>query len=223
MDKEEYFKIGTERKLPLRCPILNYCVRRAYTIYFFSDYSKHDPDNDVVRALQKDGYLPDDFEQKKVQLQGEVPIWSKGNGLGYYYNMCPEVNLFDGEHSLPMASGTASTAGDWDKERTGKSFVNGKCQHFSECSEFNKYSFDNKPTRIKKTTTNRRAPISATLRFEIFQRDSFTCQYCGATREDGAKLELDHKIPYSAGGKDEFGNLITSCKTCNLGKSNKII
>jgi hypothetical protein len=223
MDKEEYYKVGAERKLPLRCPILNYCVRRAFTIYFFSDYSKYEYDNDVATALQKDGCLPEDFQEKKIQLQGESPIWSKGSGMGYYHNMCPEVNLFDRENSLPSASGKASTAGNWDNDRRGNSFVNDKYQHFSECAEFNKFSFDSKSARTRSTNVKRRAPISATLRFEIFQRDNFTCQYCGATKDDGAKLELDHKIPYSAGGKDEYANLITSCKTCNLGKSNKII
>jgi hypothetical protein len=137
--------------------------------------------------------------------------------------MCPEVNLFDSENSIPLASGKASTDGDWDNERRGNSFINGKYQHFSECTEFNKFSFDSKSAKARSTNVKRRAPISATLRFEIFQRDNFTCQYCGATKDDGAKLELDHKIPHSAGGKDEYANLITSCKTCNLAKSNKII
>ena len=221
MDKDEYYKIGASHKLPKRCPILNYCTRRALTIYFFSDHSRNDPENDVVRALQKEGSLPSDFNEKKVQLQGESPIWSKGSNLGYYYNMCPEVNLFDDENSLPFAQGVASVAGDWDKERSTNRFINYKNQHYSECSEFSKYQFDYKLPR--QSPSKRRAPISATLRFEIFQRDNFTCQYCGATKTDGAKLELDHKKPYSAGGKDEYANLTTSCKECNRGKSNKII
>ena len=49
------------------------------------------------------------------------------------------------------------------------------------------------------------------------------CQYCGRTPKDGIRLELDHKIPYSRGGKDSFSNLITSCNECNAGKSDKII
>lgn len=223
MDKEQYYKLSTQRKLPMRCPILNYCMRRAYTVYFFSDYSEVDYHNNVIRALQADGSLPSDFEEKKIAMQGEANIWSKGRGIGYYYNMCPEVNLFDAENALPFAKDTASTDGDWDYERSGKSFINRNNKHFSECAEFCKYQFENKPVAVKKAKAPRRAPISSGLRFEILSRDNYTCQYCGANVQDGAKLELDHKIPYSAGGKDSYENLITSCKNCNLGKSNKII
>lgn len=55
-------------------------------------------------------------------------------------------------------------------------------------------------------------------RFHIFQRDNFTCQYCGKTRKNGTRLEIDHIIPKSKGGKDTVDNLITSCSECNLDK-----
>lgn len=56
------------------------------------------------------------------------------------------------------------------------------------------------------------------LRWQILERDNFTCQYCGQRAPD-AKLEVDHKIPVSEGGKDEPDNLVTSCYACNRGKS----
>ena len=57
-------------------------------------------------------------------------------------------------------------------------------------------------------------------RFEIFKRDNFTCQYCGRNvKEDGVKLQAEHIKPRSKGGSDEWENLTTSCKECNLGKS----
>lgn len=62
------------------------------------------------------------------------------------------------------------------------------------------------------------------LRFEVFKRDNFTCQYCGRNiKEDNIKLHCDHKIPKIEGGKDELNNLITSCKECNLGKSDVLL
>lgn len=222
MDKQEYFKISTEKNLPLRCPILNYCMRRTFTIYFFSDYYKFDPENNAVKALQKDGCLPKDFIEKQIDLQGESPIISKGDNYMFYRNMCPEVNLFDTENAL--FPGVASVAGEYDKFKERNRFTNNRNQHFSECSEFNKYIFDSKFVRTKaKPPTTKRSPISKTLRFEIFQRDNFTCQYCGKIGNEGANLEIDHKVPHSRGGKDEFNNYITSCKDCNIGKSNKII
>lgn len=64
--------------------------------------------------------------------------------------------------------------------------------------------------------TDRRA-LPKTLRFEVFKRDRFTCQYCGAKAPD-VLLEIDHIEPIASGGSDELLNLITACKPCNLGK-----
>ena len=66
--------------------------------------------------------------------------------------------------------------------------------------------------------------ISIKLRFEILERDNFTCQYCGRNpKEDGIKLEVDHINPKSKGGKNEKENLITACMDCNRGKSDSVI
>lgn len=62
--------------------------------------------------------------------------------------------------------------------------------------------------------------LSKRLRFEVFKRDSFTCQYCGA-QPPKVVLEVDHIHPRSRGGDNNPGNLITSCVACNRGKSNK--
>ena len=62
------------------------------------------------------------------------------------------------------------------------------------------------------------------LRFEVFKRDNFTCQYCGRNvKEDGVKLHCDHIIPQSKGGEDNMKNLITSCMECNSGKSDVLL
>ena len=58
------------------------------------------------------------------------------------------------------------------------------------------------------------------LRFEIFKRDGFTCQYCGAQPPDEV-LVIDHIHPVSAGGTNDPLNLITACETCNQGKSDR--
>lgn len=63
-----------------------------------------------------------------------------------------------------------------------------------------------------------REPISARVRFEIFERDGFTCQYCGAKAPD-VELHVDHIVPVSKGGTNDPGNLVTACARCNLGKS----
>jgi hypothetical protein len=63
----------------------------------------------------------------------------------------------------------------------------------------------------------RRKAMSKTLRFEVFKRDRFTCQYCGATPPK-VVLQVDHILAVAKGGGNDEGNLITSCQPCNLGK-----
>ena len=62
--------------------------------------------------------------------------------------------------------------------------------------------------------------LSKKIRFEVFKRDSFKCQYCGST-PPSVVLEVDHIIPVSKDGSDEIDNLITSCFDCNRGKSDR--
>ena len=64
----------------------------------------------------------------------------------------------------------------------------------------------------------KRTAISKGRRFEIFKRDQFTCQYCGA-HPPGTILHVDHIVAVANGGGSSDDNLITSCLTCNLGKS----
>lgn len=64
-----------------------------------------------------------------------------------------------------------------------------------------------------------RKQIPKRIRFEVFKRDKFTCQYCGRMAPD-VVLQVDHIKPVSKGGTNDILNLITSCFDCNNGKSN---
>jgi HNH endonuclease len=57
-------------------------------------------------------------------------------------------------------------------------------------------------------------------RKEIFERDKYTCHYCGekVTSENST---LDHIVPQYKGGKHTKENLTTSCLVCNSIKSGK--
>lgn len=68
----------------------------------------------------------------------------------------------------------------------------------------------------------KRKSLPKSLRFEVFKRDSFKCQYCGRSAPD-VILEVDHIVPVSAGGSNEPINLITSCRDCNRGKRDKLL
>lgn len=63
-----------------------------------------------------------------------------------------------------------------------------------------------------------RKQLSKSIRFEVFKRDGFCCQYCGATPPKSV-LHVDHINPVALGGENDMDNLVTACQSCNLGKS----
>ncbi len=63
-----------------------------------------------------------------------------------------------------------------------------------------------------------RQSISKRLRLSLFERDEFTCQYCGAFAPN-VMLVLDHIHPVALGGTSTHDNLVTACIECNQGKS----
>lgn len=67
-----------------------------------------------------------------------------------------------------------------------------------------------------------RKQLSKKLRFEIFKRDSFKCQYCGKSAPD-VILHVDHLNPVAKGGDNDILNLVTSCFDCNSGKSDRLL
>ena len=69
---------------------------------------------------------------------------------------------------------------------------------------------------------NVRESIPKGIRFDVFKRDSFKCQYCGSVAPD-VLLVIDHIHPVSKGGKNDITNLITACHSCNSGKSDKTL
>ncbi len=64
--------------------------------------------------------------------------------------------------------------------------------------------------------------ISLSLRFDVLNRDAFTCRYCGRHAPE-TELEVDHIQPRSEEGTDDLANLVTTCRDCNRGKGGKTI
>ena len=87
-----------------------------------------------------------------------------------------------------------------------------KCGH----EKLKKYKRNRERERIEKKVPRLK------LRFQIFQRDNFTCRYCGR-KPPAVELEIDHIKPKSKGGKNEIENYKTSCHDCNLGKGDMIL
>jgi len=66
----------------------------------------------------------------------------------------------------------------------------------------------------------KRKALSKKTRFEVFKRDGFTCQYCGA-HPPSVILHVDHITAVAKGGKNDIDNLVTACQPCNSGKSDR--
>jgi 5-methylcytosine-specific restriction endonuclease McrA len=54
-------------------------------------------------------------------------------------------------------------------------------------------------------------------RVNVFARDDFRCQYCGA-RKPARELNYDHVVPRVQGGKTVWENIVSSCYDCNAKK-----
>lgn len=88
--------------------------------------------------------------------------------------------------------------------------------------------------RIKSRGVNKR------IRFDVFERDNYTCQTCGRTPQDddplnpGKKIRLHvgHRLAHKRSTKEKFdltdkeldiNDFITMCSVCNEGAKNKDI
>ena len=59
-------------------------------------------------------------------------------------------------------------------------------------------------------------------RRNVFERDGYTCQYCGR-RLPEHRLSLDHVVPRSRGGRSTWDNLVVACVRCNDRKANRLL
>ena len=80
---------------------------------------------------------------------------------------------------------------------------------------------DNEFSRfIRKARLRPNASEWAQARSAVFERDDYTCQYCGVR---GGRLECDHVIPVCRGGSNDYTNLVTACFRCNRSKHSKTV
>jgi 5-methylcytosine-specific restriction endonuclease McrA len=59
-------------------------------------------------------------------------------------------------------------------------------------------------------------------RRNIFLRDNFACQYCGA-RPPRDELTLDHVVARARGGASTWGNVVVACVACNMKKGSRLL
>lgn len=76
-------------------------------------------------------------------------------------------------------------------------------------------SHERSEAKSKSTPRN----VNWRLRAQVLMRDEAKCRLCGCTPKDGAKLQVDHIVPWSKGGETVLANLQILCDRCNIGKS----
>jgi hypothetical protein len=74
--------------------------------------------------------------------------------------------------------------------------------------------------REQSEVQSRKTPrnVNWRLRAQVLMRDEAKCRLCGTTPSNGAKLQVDHVIPWSKGGETMLTNLQILCEQCNIGK-----
>jgi 5-methylcytosine-specific restriction endonuclease McrA len=73
--------------------------------------------------------------------------------------------------------------------------------------------------RLRKSFRRFAKPVKFS-RVNIYARDGYRCQYCGATCTI-AELTYDHVTPRSRGGRTCWENIVSACYTCNRRKANR--
>jgi 5-methylcytosine-specific restriction endonuclease McrA len=57
-------------------------------------------------------------------------------------------------------------------------------------------------------------------RRNVYQRDDYTCQYCGQ-KKSARELSYDHVVPRCAGGRTTWENIVAACHACNAKKDDQ--
>ena len=70
---------------------------------------------------------------------------------------------------------------------------------------------------LRYVNTPRQAEVPFSKK-NVFRRDHYSCQYCGAAGE----LTLDHIVPRSRGGRTNWDNIVCCCRRCNARKGNRL-
>lgn len=78
---------------------------------------------------------------------------------------------------------------------------------------------DERHPRIR---TGDRQPIPRYVRTAVWCRDRGRCDHCGGRVPEGSRWELDHIIPWSAGGSNDSTNLRVLCEAHNQLRSNYV-
>jgi len=136
------------------------------------------------------------------------------NIIKEYFEMYPDVEI----HTKDVVDWVTSTYLD----RTGKIFrdpdrgIRSLYQRgFLQKIAKGVYKYD-----LKYVQNRRQADFTSVQKMEILKRDDYKCVICGAGRENGVELHVDHIKPKDMGGLATIENGQTLCSQHNFLKKN---
>lgn len=164
---------------------------------------------DTERLLDSDMMALSTGEEFKTALR----LWCKS------WNQEPAASLPDDDRILAHLAGRELASWRKMRDMALRGFIkcnDGRLYHPVVAEKANR-AWKKKQSTMRKVI--RRLEIEsgewAAVRSAVFERDNYTCRYCGAR---GVTLECDHVVPVAQGGCTEDGNLVTACRTCNRAK-----
>jgi 5-methylcytosine-specific restriction endonuclease McrA len=193
------------------------------------------PKSATVRVASLNPFAADSLPSSFVALTMEKPNWlhcASFNGKSSIVGRLP--NLEEVAIKMPLTeSRWAKTVGDILNYRGSADLWS----TFHGKSELHCLSVAEDRTNLQevlalegvsepqsKRKKSNRVGIGPKIRHEIFLRDCFTCQQCGASprKNQSVAIEVDHIMPVSKGGTNDKSNLQTLCDVCNSGKGNSV-
>lgn len=158
-------------------------------------------------------FYPSDFLVKSIGMTSEE--------TGVYitiFCLCGESESLDGliyisEKKLSKACGTSK-----GKLRKILKYLDKHGFIYEHCGGIGVRAMLDYMEMERKASTRPAIPMAT--RQEVFERDKYTCVYCG---EHESSMHIDHVKPWSKGGTHDIDNLVLACVDCNLSKGAKTI
>jgi len=200
-----------------RTSIMNYvcgCVRED-ELTWKELYDRTNKNKSILKSyLNEYSMMKDKYEGKSYGEIAIKPIFTENQYLKLEKKIC-EGKLLNPITSLEIIINISYTSPAGRNSYSSKwTFEDAEVDEIFTRIEDRKIS--------EQSIDYQRALMTTGKRYDVLKRDKFACQLCGRTQADGAKLEIDHIIPVSKGGKTVDENLQTLCHECNQGKKAKV-
>lgn len=183
----------------------------------------------MYRAKPKITRKADNWWRPPVDLKVHEPMKKEKRTIAIEYLRNKNVHVFDNVSSQRLATLLWESTGNKCRVNFSKREARAYIRKFVRALSPTKQAFTKKKSGWKRSTAHPAAKAAfleswewTTLRYKVLQKFGPRCMCCGATRETGAVLHVDHIKPRSKFPELalDINNLQVLCATCNKGKGN---